>query len=388
MEKFEGVDYYQTEELLSLDERMVRDTVRQFVEERVVPIIDKYFRDAAFPQELVPELAKLGLFGANLHGYGCAGMNNVAYGLALQELERGDASVRALVAVQGGLVMYPIMEFGSEEQKDRWLTPLARGEALGCFGLTEPDSGSDPTAMLTTATEKGDCYVLNGTKMWITNGALADVAVIWAKTPEGIRAFLVEKDTEGFRANEIKGKFSMRASSTAELVLEEVSVPKDNMLPKALGLGSALKCATESRYAIAWGSLGSAMACYETALKFALNRVAFGKPVAAFQLTQDKLVDMVTEITKAQLLCLRLGQLRDQGKARYPQVSLAKRNNVAKALQIARMARSILAASGIVDEYPVIRHMCNLESIYTYEGTHEIQTLVVGRDLTGHAAFV
>lgn len=387
MERFEGVDYFQTEELLSLEERMVRDTVRQFVEERVVPIIDRYYREGAFPQELIPDLAKLGLFGANLHGYGCAGMNSVAYGLAMQELERGDAAVRALVAVQGGLVMYPIMEFGSEEQKDRWLTRLARGEAIGCFGLTEPDSGSDPTAMLTTATEKGNYYVLNGTKMWITNGAIADVAVIWAKTSDGVRAFLVEKETKGFKANEIKGKFSMRASSTAELILEDVSVPKDNMLPKAQGLGSALKCATESRYAIAWGALGAAMACYQTALKFALHRVAFGKAVAAFQLTQEKLVDMVTEITKAQLLCIRLGRLRDEGKARYPQISLAKRNNVARALEIARMARSILAASGIVDEYPVIRHMCNLESIYTYEGTHEIQTLVVGRDLTGHAAF-
>lgn len=388
MSSFRGVDFYQIDELLTDEERITRDVVRQFVNDRVKPIIEEYNQKCQFPLHLIPEIAKLGLLGANLHGYGCAGMNNVAYGLVMQELERGDSSIRSFVSVQGSLVMYPIYTFGSEEQKSYWLPKLAKGEAIGCFGLTEPDFGSDPGGMRTRAKKDGKSYIINGTKMWITNGSIADVAVVWAKTDDGtIRGFLVEKGTPGFKANDIKGKLSLRASITSELVFEDCRIPEENLLPGTIGLKNALMCLSQARYGISWGAIGAAMECYEVALNYSKNRIVFGKPLASKQLTQQKLVWMLTEITKAQLLSYRLGRLKDEGKANYAQISMAKMNNVNMALECARMARDILAANGIVDEYPVMRHMCNLETVKTYEGTHDIHILILGQKITEFDAF-
>lgn len=388
MEKFKGVDYYGIEALLSEEERMVRDAVRDWVEAEFLPIIQEHHRAGTFPRHLIPRLGEMGVFGANLQGYGCAGLNHVAYGLIMQELERGDSGLRSCASVQGALVMYPIHAYGSEAQKERWLPALARGEKVGCFGLTEPDYGSDPGGMRTRALRKGDGYVLNGTKLWITNGSIADVAVVWAKDDDGeIAGFLVEAGTPGFSTLDIPGKFSMRASVTSELSFQDCRIPAENRLPEARGLKAALACLSQARYGIAWGAIGAAMACYDWALQYARARVQFGRPIASFQLVQQKLVFMLTEITKAQLLALQLGRLKDQGRARAQQISLAKRNNVWMALETARMARDILGAAGIVDEHPVIRHLLNLETVYTYEGTHDIHTLIIGRDITGLSAF-
>lgn len=388
MAKFQGVDYYNIESLLSEDEILVRNTVREFVDDNVLPIIEKHNRAGTFPIHLVKEMAELGLFGATLPAkYGCAELNNVAYGLMMQELERGDSGIRSFASVQSALVMYPIFTFGSEEQKDHWLPKLARGEAIGCFGLTEPDFGSNPGGMITRAEKKDGGFLLNGAKMWITNGTLADVAVVWAKLDGEIFGFLVEKGTKGFSAPEMTGKHSLRASVTSELVFEDCFIPEKNLLPKSKGLKSPLSCLSQARYGIAWGAIGAAMACYDTALQYSKSRIQFDKPIASFQITQEKLVHMVTEITKAQLLCLQLGRLKDQNKARFTQISMAKRNNVYHALEIARMAREILGANGILDEYPVMRHAANLESVKTYEGTHEMHTLIIGEDITGIAAF-
>lgn len=387
MSRFQGPDFYRIDELLSDEEKLVRQTVREFVDEQVMPIIRDCYRQGRFPAELIPAIAELGMLGANLKGYECAGLNNVAYGLIMQELERGDSGVRSFVSVQGALVMYPIYTFGSEAQKEHWLPRMARGEAIGCFGLTEPEAGSDPASMRTRAERIDGGWRLNGTKMWITNGTLADVAVIWARTPEGIRGFLVEKGTPGFQAKEMHGKLSLRASDTAELVLENCEIADDQILPQSDGLRSALMCLTQARYGIAWGAVGSAMACYQEALDYARQRQAFGRPIASFQLVQEKLVYMITEITKAQLLVLQLGRLKDAGKADFTQVSLAKRNNVCHALEIARIARDILGANGITDDYQAMRHACNLETVKTYEGTHDIHTLIVGEAITGLSAF-
>lgn len=384
---FSGIDYYAVDELLSAEERQARDLVREWVGDRVVPTIEAHARAGTFPVERVSEMGGLGLFGASFPDYGCPGLSHVAHGLIMQELERGDSGLRSFASVQTSLVMYPIREFGSEAQKDRWLDALRRGAAIGCFGLTEADHGSDPGGMETRARETPDGYVLNGSKMWITNGTIADVAVVWAKTEEGIRGFLVERGTPGFSAPEIHGKFSLRASVTSELVFSECRIPKDNLLPGALGLKSALACLNQARFGIAWGAIGAAQACFDTALRYAQVRTQFDRPLASFQLVQNKLADMASEITKAQLLAWRLGRMKEQGTARHYHVSLAKRNNVAAALTIARQARDILGAAGITDEYPVGRHLCNLESVITYEGTHDIHALVVGASLTGLEAF-
>jgi len=388
MPKFQGVDYYNADGLLTGDELLVRSTVRQFVDDQVLPVIEGHYRAGTFPRELVGKMADLGLFGATLPArYGCAGMNNVAYGLAMQELERGDSAVRSFASVQSSLVMYPIYAFGSDEQKEHWLPRLARGEKIGCFGLTEPDFGSNPGGMITRAEKSGDGYVLNGAKMWITNGSIADVAVVWAKLDGMVRGFLVERGSRGFTAPEMKGKHSLRASVTSELVFDNVHIPEANILPNGQGLKLPLSCLSQARYGIAWGAVGAAMACYDAALQYAKSRIQFGKPIAAFQLTQAKLAGMVSEITKAQLLCVQLGRLKDAGTARFQQISLAKRNNVFQALTIARDARGILGANGILDEYPVMRHAANLESVITYEGTHEMHTLIVGEDITGIPAY-
>ena len=386
MRSFKGVDYYEIEGLFSEEERMIRDVARAFTDEQILPIITPHFREGTFPVELVRKMGALGFLGANLHGYGCAGIGNVAYGLIMQELERGDSGVRSFASVQGSLVMYPIQAFGSEAQKEQWLPRLAAGEAVGCFGLTEPDFGSDPGNMATKAVRVGSEYILNGTKLWITNGSVADVAVVWAKLDGVVRGFLVERGRPGFTARDLHGKFSMRASVTSELAFQECRIPAENLLSNSDGLRSPLSCLNQARYGIAWGAVGAAMACYQTALEYSRQRIQFGKPIASYQLVQQKLVHMVTEVTKAQLLCLQLGRLKDAGRLRHTQVSLAKRNNVAAALGIARAARDILGANGIMDEYPVIRHLLNLESVYTYEGTHDIHTLIVGRDITGISA--
>jgi len=391
--RFEGVDFYDVGSLLSEEERAVRDTVRQWVDDRLMPVINQHYLEGKFPLQLVPEMAELGFFGANLpEEYGCAGLNNVAYGLIMQELERGDSGVRSFASVQGALVMYPIHAFGSEEQRKRWLPQLAAGEVIGCFGLTEPDYGSNPGGMITTAKETKDGWVLNGAKMWITNGSTAKVAIIWAKTgaledPSSIRGFIVPTDTPGFSARDQKGKLSLRASDTSELVLQDVKVGKDALLPGSQGLKSPLSCLTQARYGIAWGALGAAMGCYDEALRYARQRVMFGKPIAAFQLQQQRLADMLSEITKAQLLVLQLGRLKDQGKVSPQQVSLAKRNNVDMACDIAREARRLLGANGILAEYGAMRHLANLESVYTYEGTHDMHTLILGEEITGISAF-
>jgi glutaryl-CoA dehydrogenase len=388
MPKFQGVDYYDVDASLSEEEILVRNTVRKFVDDNVLPVIEKHNRAGTFPAQLVKGMADLGLFGATLPAkYGCAELNNVAYGLMMQELERGDSGIRSFASVQSGLVMYPIFTFGSEEQKDYWLPKLAEGEKIGCFGLTEPDFGSNPGGMITRAERKNGGYLLNGAKMWITNGTIADVSVVWAKSDGDIKGFLVEKGTKGFEAPEMHGKHSLRASVTSELVFQDCLIPEKNLLPKTGGLKSPLMCLSQARYGIAWGALGAAMACYDAALQYSLSRVQFDKPIASFQMTQEKLVYMVTEITKGQLLCLQLGRLKDQSKAKFTQISMAKRNNVYHALEIARMAREILGANGILDEYPVMRHAANLESVKTYEGTHEMHTLIIGEDITGIPAF-
>ncbi|HKI78941.1 MAG TPA: acyl-CoA dehydrogenase family protein [Ignavibacteriaceae bacterium] len=388
MQKFHGVDYFNVESLLSEEEIMIRNSVREFVSEEVIPIIEKFNRESKFPMDLVPQMAELGLFGTNLpQKYGCAELNNVAYGLVMQELERGDSGVRSFVSVQSALVMYPIYTFGSEEQKDFWLPLLAKGNKIGCFGLTEPDFGSNPGGMVTKADKADGGFRLNGAKMWITNGTIADVAVVWAKLDGVVRGFLVEKEFEGFTAPEMKGKHSLRASVTSELVFDNVFIPEKNLLPKTEGLKNALMCLNQARYGIAWGVVGSMMACYDAALNYAKSRVQFSKPIAAYQMTQQKLVYILSEITKAQLLNLQLGRMKDNKTMKHTQVSMAKRNNCEKALEIARISREIFGANGILDEYPIMRHSANLESVKTYEGTHEMHTLIIGEDITGYPAY-
>jgi glutaryl-CoA dehydrogenase len=381
------MDFYNMDRMLTEDERLVRDTVRTFVKDRVLPIIGEHFEAGTFPREIIPEVAGMGLLGMHLEGYGCAGLNAVCYGLACQELEYGDSGLRSFVSVQGSLAMFPIYAFGSEKQKETWLPKMAKGEVIGCFGLTEPDFGSDPSGMRTTVKKDGDHYVLNGTKMWITNGGIADLAVVWAKAEDGIRGFLVERGTPGFTTSDVHHKLSLRASITSELHFADCRIPAENMLPDVRGLRGPLSCLDEARYGIAWGANGAAMACYEAALEYSKTRVQFGKPIAGFQLTQRKLAVMATELVKAQLLALQLGRLKDDGLAHPSHVSMAKRNNVREALNTAREARSVLGANGITLEYPVSRHMNNLESVYTYEGTDDIHTLIIGQTLTGHNAF-
>jgi glutaryl-CoA dehydrogenase len=389
--KYQGVDFYDVNGLLSEEERAVRDTVRAWVDDHLMPVIGEAYIAGKFPKQLIPGMAELGLFGANLpEEYGCAGLNNVAYGLIMQELERGDSGVRSFASVQGALVMYPIYAFGSDAQKKTWLPQMASGKVIGCFGLTEPDYGSNPAGMITVAKETADGWVLNGAKMWITNGSTAHAAIVWAKTAkdaDSIRGFIVPTDTKGFSAKDQKGKLSLRASDTSELVLQDVHLPKDAILPKSGGLKSPLMCLTAARYGIAWGAVGAAMACYDEAVSYAKARVMFGKPIGGFQLQQLRLAEMLTEITKAQLLCLQLGRLKDQDKATPQQVSLAKRNNVSMATDIAREARRLLGANGILVEYQAMRHLANLESVYTYEGTHDIHTLILGQEITGLSAF-
>jgi glutaryl-CoA dehydrogenase len=389
--KFKGVDFIEFDTLLSEDEKLVRETTRRFVEENVVPIIEQCNREMRFPRELVKPMAELGFFGPNLKGYGCAGMSNIDYGLIMQELERGDSGIRSFCSVQSSLVMYPIYAYGSEAQKEKWLPAMARGEKLGCFGLTEPDFGSNPSAMRTRAKKVGNEYVLNGEKMWITSGSIADVAVIWAKSEEHnnrIRGFLVETDRPGFKADDVHGKWSLRASVTSGLSLQDVRVPEENMLPGADGLKGPLGCLNQARYGICWGAIGAAMSCYDTALNYGKIRKQFrDQPIASHQLVQEKLVWMITEITKAQLLALQVGRLKDAGKVGHQHISMAKRNNVWMALECARKARDILGGNGIADDYPVMRHMMNLESVKTYEGTHDIHALIIGESITGSSAF-
>jgi glutaryl-CoA dehydrogenase len=381
------LDFYNLDELLSSEEKMTRDAVRRFVQREVLPDIETHFQGETFPIGLASQMAELGIFGANLKGYGCAGMNNIAYGLIMQELEAGDSGLRSFASVQSALAMYAIYSSGSEEQKNRYLPGMAQGKLIGCFGLTEPDHGSDPGGMETRARKDGDGWVLNGTKRWITNGSIADLAIVWAKVDEGITGFIVEKGTPGFTTSDIHGKFSMRASITSELLLEDVRLDAAHHLPNARGLRAPLSCLTQARYGIAWGAIGAARSCYHCALDYVKSRKQFSRPLAGYQMVQRKLVDMLTEITKAQLVCLRLGQMKDAGTMRPEHVSFAKRNNVNAALEIARMARDMLGANGIVNEYPVIRHMLNLETVNTYEGTYDVQTLILGRDITGESAF-
>jgi len=387
MADFHGSDFMLLDEELADEELIARDTVRAFVSNEFMPLIQEHIRkDGSFPMELVPRIAELGLFGANLHGYGCAGLSNVAYGLLMQELERGDSGLRSFASVQGSLCMYPIHAFGSDAQKDHWLPKMAAGEAIGCFGLTEPDFGSYAQGMRTRAERSGGGWVLNGTKRWITNGSLAHVAIVWAQTEDGVRGFLVERGTPGFEAPDIKGKFSLRGSVTSELYFKDVEIPEENRLPKAEGMKGPLSCLTQARYGIAWGALGAAMACFEEVVEYTRTREVQGGPLAGKQLTQQKLADMLTEITKGQLLALRLGRLKDAGKLHHTMVSMAKRNNVDIALQIARNARDLLGANGIVDDYQAMRHMVNLETVRTYEGTHDVHTLILGEHITGMRA--
>ncbi len=389
--KFKNVDFIGFDTMLSEDERLVRDTARRFIDDNLIPIIEECNREGRFPRELVKPMAEMGFFGANLHGYGCAGMSNVEYGLVTQEMERGDSGIRSFVSVQSALVMYPIYTFGSDEQKDEWLPAMAKGEKLGCFGLTEPDFGSNPGGMRTRARRSGTDYVLNGEKMWITSGSIADVAVIWAKVEDEdnrVRGFLVPTSTPGFRAYDVHGKWSLRASVTSGLALQDVRLPASALLPGTGGLKSPLMCLNQARYGIGWGALGAAMSCYDTALQYSLMRKQFrDQPIASHQMVQEKLAWMITEITKGQLLSLQVGRLKDAGKVSHEHISMAKRNNVAIALECARMARDVLGANGISDDYPVMRHMMNLESVKTYEGTQDIHTLIIGQAITGIAAF-
>ena len=387
MAKFEGIDLMLVESRLSEEERMVRDTVRNFVEERAVHLFMEHYENGTFPSELIEPMGELGIFGPTIEGYGCAGVNNVCYGLMMQELERCDTGLRSFASVQSSLVMFPIHSYGSEEQKSKWLPELAKGRKIGCFGLTESDYGSNPAGMVTTAVDDGDHYVLNGAKMWITNGSVADVAVVWAKLDGEVHGFLVERDRQGFESRLMKHKLSLRASDTSELILSDCRIPKENRLPKTGGIRHPLSCLKQARYGIAWGVLGAAMACFHEALEYSKDRIQFGKPIGAFQLTQKKLADMATEISLGQLLCMQLGRLKDDGIADFVQVSLAKRNNVRKALEIAREARTIMGANGISGEYQVMRHAANLESVDTYEGTYEIHTLILGNALTGLEAY-
>ena len=389
MPAFAGVDFLDFDSLLNDEELLARKTARHFVDEHVIPIIEKHNREATFPMELVPKLGELGFFGASLEGYGCAGMSNVAYGLVTQELERGDSGLRSFVSVQSALVMYPIQSYGSPAQKEKWLARMQSGKAIGCFGLTEPQFGSNPGGMLTRAVQRGDRYILNGEKMWITNGSIADVALVWAKCEDDkIRGFLVEKGTKGFKTWDVHGKLSLRASVTSGLAMNDCEIPAENVLPGVAGLKGPLSCLTQARYGIGWGAIGAAMACYDTALQYAKARKQFqNKPIASHQLVQDKLVFMITEISKAQLLALHVGRRKDQNRLDPTHVSMLKMNNVWMAMETARKARDILGANGIVDDYCIMRHMNNLESVYTYEGTHDIHRLVIGERITGIPAY-
>ncbi|MBC8278118.1 MAG: acyl-CoA dehydrogenase family protein [FCB group bacterium] len=386
---YHGVDYYDLDEWLTEEEIMVRDTVREWVSDRVIPHIEEYFREGHFPMELVPEIAGLGLFGATLsEEEGGAGLSCTAYGLMMQELERGDSGIRSFASVQNALVIFPIKTWGSEEQKDYWIPQLVKAEKIGAFGLTEPDYGSNPSGMITHAVKTDGGYILNGAKMWITNSPIADVLVIWAKLDGVVSGFLVEKGWKGVSCPETKGKWSLRASVTGEIILDDVFVPETHRLPNANGIKCPLSCLSQARFGIAWGVLGAAMACYTSSVEYAKTRVQWGKPIGGFQMVQERLVKMLTEITKGQFLVYRLGQLKDQDKVTFQQISLAKRNNCEIALEIARIARDIHGANGISDEYPIMRHMMNLESVYTYEGTHSMHTLIVGSDITGLQAYM
>jgi glutaryl-CoA dehydrogenase len=387
MKQFDGVDFLEIDGLFSEEEIAVRDTIRGFVQDRVMPIIEKHNREGTFPAHLIPEMAELGVYGANIQGYGCPGLNNVAYGLIMQELERGDSGIRSFVSVQGGLCMYPILAYGSDEQKNKWLPEMAKGKVIGCFGLTEADYGSNPSGMITTAKKDGQGFVLNGSKMWITNGGIAQIAIVWAKLDGRIRGFIVEQGTPGYSTRDIHGKFSLRASVTSELSFQDCRIPAANILPNVEGLKGPLGCLNQARYGIAWGGLGAAMACFHEAVEYSKTRIQFDRPIAGFQMVQEKLAWMIREITKGQLLALQLGRLKDAGRIKPHQVSLGKMNNVDVALRCARLTREILGASGITDEYQCGRHMCNLESVYTYEGTHDIHTLVLGEAVTGIAAY-
>ena len=388
MPRFAGVDYLQIDSLFNEQELLVRQTTRQFIEDRAVPLIRDCFRDGRFPKELIPEMGELGFFGANLEGYGCAGMSNVEYGLIMQEIERCDSGLRSFVSVQGALVMYPILTYGSEEQKQRWLPLLQSGKAIGCFGLTEPGYGSNPAGMTTKAVRDGAHWVLNGEKTWITNGSVADVAVVWARAEEGIRGFLIEAGTPGYSTSDIHGKLSMRASVTSSLAFADCRIPADQMLPHVRGLKGPLGCLSQARHGIGWGVLGAAMDCYETARQYTILRKQFDdKPIAGHQLVQEKLAWMITEITKAQLLALQCGRLKDQGKLDPAHISMLKQNNVRIAIECARLSRDLLGGNGIMDEYPIMRHLCNLETVKTYEGTDHIHTLVIGERVTGIAAY-
>lgn len=388
MASYRGFDYLEIDTLFNEEERLVRQTARQFVEEKVIPVIKECYNEGRFPKDLIPQMAGLGFFGANLEGYGCAGMSNVEYGLIMQELERGDSGLRSFVSVQGALVMYPIFAYGSESQKQKWLPRLQSGEAIGCFGLTEPGFGSNPGGMTTRAEERGSEWILNGEKTWITNGTLADIAIVWARTSNGIRGFLVERGTPGFTSSDIHGKLSMRASVTSSLSLSDCRIPAGNQLPEAIGLKAALGCLSQARFGIGWGVLGAAMDCLETARQYTVMRKQFDdRPIASHQLVQEKLAWMATEITKGQLLAIQCGRLKDRNKLLPAHISMLKRNNVAMALECARLSRDLLGANGIIDDYPIMRHMCNLETVKTYEGTDHIHTLVIGERLTGVAAY-
>ncbi|MCC6670957.1 MAG: acyl-CoA dehydrogenase family protein [Planctomycetes bacterium] len=386
MKRYQAPDFYDIDELLTDEERMVRDTIREFVDSEFMPIIEKHNREATFPQQIVPKIGELGTLGASLQGYGCAGLSSVAAGLIMQELERGDSGLRSFVSVQGSLCMFPIHAYGTEEQKQKYLPAMAKGEVIGCFGLTEADFGSNPGGMRTKAVKVGDSYVLNGSKYWITNGGIADLAIVWAYVDDQVRGFLVEKGTKGYRTQDIKNKFSLRASVTSELIFEDCRIPAKNLLPGVVGLKGPLSCLNQARFGIAFGAVGAAMAVYDEALGYAKTRIQFDRPIARFQMVQNKLVWMVNEITKGQLLAWRLGRLKDAGKLHFAQVSLAKRNNCWMALECCRLARDVLGANGITDEYQCMRHMCNLESVITYEGTHDIHMLIVGKEITGEDA--
>ena len=387
--KLKGLDYLDISSNFSDDEIMIQHSVREFVDKEVAPIIDEHFKNGTFPSELIPQFSDMNLLGVNLpEEYGCGGMSHIAYGLVCQELERCDSGIRSFVSVQGSLVMFPIYAYGNEDQRKKWLPKLASGETIGCFGLTEPDYGSNPGDMITTAKKTDGGYILNGSKMWITNGTIADIAVVWAKTEDGVvRGFLVEKGMEGFSAPKMKNKWSLRASVTSELIFDNVFVPEENLLPNVKGMKGPLGCLTQARYGIGWGSIGAAMAMYEASLKYAKERIQFDKPIASYQLVQEKLVWMLTEITKGQMMNMQVGRLKDSGDMKFQQVSMIKRNNVWVARECCKLARDIHGGNGISGEYPVMRHLMNIESVYTYEGTHDMHTLILGNDITGIPAF-